>query len=80
MCHTPSSRSLLDNHTTDRDDQEDEPKLYAKTLVPLNPDHPEDGSGIPAGVIVEVTDENNRMMAHYHGVSVDVLLSELDPE
>ncbi len=82
MCYAPASTH--DDRTNNRDDQEWEPKLYAKTLVPLVPDHPEDGPGIPAGVEIEVTDENGRLLAHYHDgsemIHMDVLLSELDTD
>jgi hypothetical protein len=57
--------------------------LYARTIVPLVPDHPEDGPGIPAGVIVRVTEqavgpEESGLTAHYNGTHMDVDISELD--
>jgi hypothetical protein len=63
--------------------ESEEPKLYAKTLIALDPTIPSEGPGIPAGVIVEVTqplEGSSRLVAHWNGIHMDVDLWEIDPD
>jgi hypothetical protein len=67
-------------HVCSRHFREENTDLYAKTLIPLVPDNPEDGPGIPAGVVVKITEHNSELLAHYEGVTMDVLSSEIDTD
>jgi hypothetical protein len=62
---------------------DEEPKLYAKTLVALNPTIPSEEPGIPAGVIVEIVqpiEGSSRLVAHWNGISMDVKLHQIDTD